>query len=128
LATGGRITRCSVNGNKQNGISVNGSSCVVTENNCAGNNTVNSSSAAGISVSGSGNRIEGNHVSGSGAAGYGIRIGSTPYTNNVVIRNSVVGGGPSNYFFDTSQIVGPLITNTVSGIMTNLNPWGNISF
>jgi hypothetical protein len=26
------------------------------------------------------------------------------------------------------QIVGPLITNTVSGIITNSNPWANFSF
>jgi len=26
------------------------------------------------------------------------------------------------------KIVGPLITNTVSGIVTNSNPWANFSF
>lgn len=121
-----RITRCTVNANKRDGISVSGSACTVIENHCTGNNAGNNSNTGVISVNGSANRIEGNHVSGSGTAGYGIRVGS--YSNNIVVRNSVIGGGANNYSFATSQIAGPLITNTVSGIVTNLNPWANFSF
>ena len=125
---GSRVSRCTVNGNKRDGISVSGSACAVMENHCAGNNSINDSSAAGISVGGSENRIEGNHVTGSGPAGFGIRIGSTPYTNNIIVKNSVSGGGINNYSFDANQVVGPLITNRVSGIITNSNPWANFSF
>ncbi len=128
LGDGSRISRCTVIGNSQTGIKVFGSACVVIENNCAGNNLLNNSTAAGIYVIGSGNRIEGNHVSGSGTAGYGIYLGGSPYTNNIVVRNSVTGVGTNNYSFDGNQIVGPLITNRVSGIITNSNPWANFSF
>jgi hypothetical protein len=44
------------------------------------------------------------------------------------IRNSVGGGGPNNDFFNASQFAGPLITNTVSSVIANLNPWANFSF
>jgi hypothetical protein len=80
-------------------------------------------------VFGSNNRIEGNHVTSTGVGGYGIGIiSSASYTNNIVIQNSVAGSGANNYSFNASQIVGPLITNTVSGIITNSNPWANFSF
>ena len=121
------IRGCTINGNGQNGIFVNGSGSLVVNNNCAGNNTANSASAAGISVWGSRNRVEGNHVTGSGPSGYGIYVAnSTSYTNNIVIQNSVEGGGANNYSYNNSQSVGPLIN--VSGVITNSNPWANFSY
>ncbi len=125
---GSQITGCAVNGNLRIGIYVYGSDCLILDNSFAGNNTMNDSIAATIYVEfGSRNRIEGNRITGSGPAGKGIQfVGGT---NNFVIRNSVIGGGVNNYAFGafaSSQVVGPLITNT--GIITNSNPWANFSF
>ena len=112
------------------GISLAGSGGVVLNNELSGNNTLNiGGDVASILVQGSHNRVEGNHVSGSGSGGYGIRVSSNAaYTNNLVIRNSVGGGGPNNYFFNANQFGGPVITNTASGVITNSNPWANFSF
>jgi parallel beta-helix repeat protein len=126
---GTTIRNCTVSGNSMGGIFVAGSDCLVLENRCSGNDAANLGGPVTISVAGSNNRIEGNHVSGTGAGGYGIGIiASASYTNNIVIRNSVAGSGALNYSFNASQIVGPLITNTVSGLITNSSPWANFSF
>ena len=125
------VRNCSVNGNVESGIYVHGSGCLVVGNICTGNNTLNNSGYAGILVAGANNRIDENHVTGSGTSGNGIQIFSAVgNTNNVVIRNSVSGGGVNNYSFNnlTAQAIGPLITNTASGIITNSNPWANFSF
>lgn len=124
------IKDCAVNGNVHHGIWVAASDCLIIGNTCIGNNTANASGYAGIYVNfGSNNRIEGNHVTGSGSTGNGILIVSNGgVANNIVIRNTVVGGGANNYSFNSSQIVGPLITNSLSGIITNSNPWANFSF
>jgi parallel beta-helix repeat protein len=110
------ISDCVVSGNSQYGIEIIGSGCLIIGNNCAGNNLL------GIRV-GSNNRIENNHVTGSSA---GISAQS-PGTNNIVIKNSVEGCA-SDYVIDTNQIVGPIITNTVSGIISSSNPWSNFAF
>jgi parallel beta-helix repeat protein len=120
------VRDCIVSGNSKGGIFVviSGGS-LVTGNVCVGNNSSHDANSAGISISGFNNRIDGNHVTGSGTGGYGITVEGG--TGNIIIRNSVEGGG-TNYIFDATQIVGPLITNTVSGIITNSNPWANFSF
>jgi len=46
-------------------------------------------------------------------------------TNNVIIKNSAIGNG-NDYSITSGNIVGPLIT--VTGIITNSNPWANFSF
>jgi parallel beta-helix repeat protein len=113
------IRYCMVSGNSQ-GISLSGSGSLVVDNELAGN-------SVGIFVNAGNSQIEGNHVTGNG--GYGIQILSESYvTNNILIRNTVRGSGANNYSFNSSQIIGPLITNTVSGIITNSNPWANFSF
>jgi parallel beta-helix repeat protein len=123
------VENCTVSGNSGNGITVFGSDCVVCGNRCLGNNASNVGGTPSLVVFGSNNRIQGNYVTGTGTGGYGIGIiSSSSYTNNIVIQNSVAGSGANNYSFNTSQIVGPLITNTVSGIVTNSNPWANFSF
>lgn len=129
-STGSVIRDCIVSDNGLIGIYVTGSGCVVMNNELIGNNTLNlGGDIASIFVAGSNNRIDGNHVSGSGVGGYGIRVSNTAgYTNNLVIRNSVGGGGLNNYFFNASQFGGPLVTNTASGVITNSNPWANFSF
>jgi parallel beta-helix repeat protein len=117
---GSVISDCAINGNTSAGVFLTSSGCSVLGNNCSGN-------SIGIYIVGSNNRIENNHVTASGT--YGIQIYTlSSYTNNIVIRNSVEGNGASDYSFDTSQIVGPLINNTVSGIITNSNPWANFAF
>ena len=126
---GSVIRDCVINGNQRDGIDVQGSGCLILNNNLAGNNALNSPGNAGISVLGSNNRIEGNHVTGSGNPGNGILIFTVPgpNTNNFVVRNTVIGAG-TNYNITAGNILGPLITNTVSGIITNSNPWANFSF
>jgi hypothetical protein len=124
------IRNCIISGSGLVGISLVGSGGVVADNELSGNNTLNiGGDIASILVAGSQNRIEGNHVSGSGISGFGIRVSNNAsYTNNLIIRNSVIGGGLNNYFFNANQFGGPLITNAVSGVITNLNPWANFSF
>jgi parallel beta-helix repeat protein len=121
------IRDCIVSGNSRAGIYLvaGGNACLVIGNNCAGNNATSDASSAGIYVTGSNNRIEGNHLTGTGS-GYGITVASG--AGNIIIRNSVEGGGTNNYSFDSTQVVGPIISNTVSGIITNSNPWANFSF
>jgi parallel beta-helix repeat protein len=120
------VRDCIVSGNSKGGIFIvlSGGS-LVAGNVCVGNNPTQDANSAGIYVSGWNNRIDGNHVTGTGPGGYGITVAGG--TGNIIIRNSVEGGG-ANYTFDSTQIVGPLITNTVSGIITNSNPWANFSF
>jgi hypothetical protein len=116
----GVIRDCMVSGSPY-GIFMGGSGLLVIGNDLIGNGT-------GIYVDNGVNQIEGNHITGSG--GYGIEIPGafTGATNNLIIRNVVRGSGANNYSFNSSQIAGPLITNTVSGIVTNSNPWANFSF
>lgn len=120
------VRDCIVSGNSRAGIDIvlTGGS-LVTGNVCVGNNSSRDANSAGIYVSGFNNRIEGNHVTGTGSGGYGITVAGG--TGNIIIRNSVEGGG-TNYTFDSTQIVGPIVSNTVSGIITNSNPWANFSF
>ena len=129
-STGTVITDCIVSDSSLFGVYITGSGCVVRNNIFVRNNILNvGGDIASIVVLGARNRIEGNHVSESGPGGFGIRVSNTAgYTNNLIIQNSVAGGGPNNYSFNTNQFVGPLVTNTVSGIITNLHPWANFSF
>jgi len=121
------VRDCTVSGNFYYGIDVVGSCCFIKGNNCDGNDTAKSAGIGGIQINGANNRIEGNHVT--GASGNGISIlAIAGYTNNIVVQNSVEGDGANDYSFNASQIVGPIITNTVSGIITNSNPWANFSF
>jgi parallel beta-helix repeat protein len=119
------VSGCLVIGGAGSGIYVSGPGCVIVGNTCTGDNSSASSSGAGIYITDSNNRIEGNHVTASGYAG--IQVSSFT-SNNFVIRNTVTGNGGNNYLTPGSQIVGPLITSTASGIITNSNPWANFSF
>jgi hypothetical protein len=125
---GGNVIRdCVVNANQRDGITVQGAGSLVLNNNLAGNNALSGPGNAGLSIVGTNNRIEGNHVTGNGG-GYGIVISLATSTNNIVVRNSVTGNGLNNYSSVSGNIIGPLINNTVSGIITNSNPWANFSF
>jgi len=124
------ISGCVVANNYRRGIYVNwwGAGSEVIGNTCVGNNTANSTSDAGILLASANIRVEDNHVSASGYAGIRVDNGNSYYTNNIIIKNSVSGNGANNYVLPGAQIVGPIITNTVSGIITNSNPWANFSF
>ena len=89
---------------------------------CIGN------SDTGITVAGNNNRIEDNYVT---QAAFTAQSESPclplPIVNNIIIKNTV-SAAANNYSLPGAQIVGPFITNTVSGIITNSNPWANFSF
>lgn len=121
------IRDCTVNGSTSSGIWVGGSGSLIIGNNCVGDDPNGGGNTAAIYITGSDNRVEANHVS--GPSEFGIVIPDiASYTNNIIIKNSVEGSSFDNYSFNASQIVGPLITNGVSGIITNSNPWANFSF
>jgi hypothetical protein len=125
------IRNCSINGNIHKGIYIAASDCLIVGNNVIGNNTANDAASSAIDIFGSFNQVEGNHVSRSGVLGKGISVtlSAGSYSNNIVIRNYVSGGGINNYSFPPNgAIIGPLITNTASSIITNSNPWANFSF
>jgi hypothetical protein len=129
LGPGGVVRNCAVNLAEEDGIYIAGSGYQVYGNTCSGNNTVNEANGGAIFINGSDNRIENNFVTGSGPAGYGILINvGGGSTNNIVVRNSVQGNGVNDYFVNFQQLTGPLITNVISGIITNSNPWANFAF
>jgi hypothetical protein len=121
------VRNCMSSGNNYDGISVLANGCLVFDNVCAGDDTAGSSGDGGIGISGSYNRIQGNHVTGTGAGGCGIAV-VLDSTNNIIIQNSVQGSGADDYLFNTLQVVGPIIANAASGVITNSNPWANFAF
>lgn len=128
LGPGGAIQNCAVSLAGEYGIYIAGPGYLVNGNTCFGNNTVNEANGAAMLINGSNNRIEGNFVTGSGPAGFGIAINAESNTNNVFVRNSVQGNGANDYFVNYQQLSGPLITNVISGVITNSNPWANFAF
>lgn len=127
LGLGGAIRNCTVSLNVEYGIYVAGPGYLVYGNSCFGDNTVNEANGGAIFINGSNNRIENNFVTGSGPAGFGISV-NTGNTNNVIVRNSVQGNWPNDFVVDFHQLTGPIITNVISGIVTNSNPWANFGF
>jgi hypothetical protein len=123
-AAPGTVSGCHVEANYYSGIYADAPGCQVTGNTCLGNNSGNSTTDAGIYLNNSNNRTQGNHVTASGNAG--IMVGSGSYSGNVIIQNTVNGGGANNYVTPGAQIVGPFIST--SGVITNANPWANFSY
>ena len=121
---GSYVGNCYVRNNQLAGIYMNGDGIEVIGNLCTGNNSGTNANFGGIVIDDNFSRVENNHVAGSGYAG--ILVTSSARTNNIIIRNSVVGNGTNNYVVPAPQIVGPLITTT--GSITNSNPWANFSF
>ena len=113
------VSDCLVQNNSRSGIYVDGPGCVITENNCRGNNTGNYASNAGIYIRDSRNRVDGNHVIASGVSGIQVEAA---YVNNVVIRNTVDGNGASNFVNPGGNDFGP-----VGVAATATSPWANIS-
>ncbi|HTV40689.1 MAG TPA: right-handed parallel beta-helix repeat-containing protein [Candidatus Sulfotelmatobacter sp.] len=123
------IRNCMSSGNYYTGIAIEANGCLVSGNVCAGDDIGGTSGNGGIVILGSYNRIEGNHITGTGAGGDGIVVETYGLcTNNIIIQNSVQGSGANDYVFNTLQLVGPIITNSVSGVITNSNPWANFGF
>jgi parallel beta-helix repeat protein len=121
------IKNCTASDNQLNGIAVVASGCLVSGNVCNENNQANINTDGGIVVLGANNRIENNQLAGN--TGYGIEIEAIlGATNNIVVGNSVQGDGANDYFYSTAQIVGPIMTNNATGIITNSNPWANFQF
>lgn len=109
----------------RSGVFINFAGCQVIGNTLRQNNASNAVADASIYINDHNNRIENNHISSSGSAGSGIGGGLT-YSGNIIIRNSVTGGGVNDYAITGSQMVGPIISTT--GTITNLNPWANFSY
>jgi hypothetical protein len=118
------IRDCTISQNNTFGIALGSSDSLVIGNKLVGNNAANMPGEGAIYITGSNNRIENNHVTESGVAGNGILVfNSSLYTNNIVIKNSVEGGGANNYSINTNyNDVGP-----IGNASTNTSPWGNIS-
>lgn len=86
-----------------------------------GNNFI-SNTSGGIIISENNDYIEDNHiVTPSGTEGIGVT--SSGYTNIVVIKNVVVGGGANNY----SNIGGANDFGPTGSAATATSPWANIS-
>ena len=132
VVTSATVSGCYTANNQYSGIFVQdlgGSGGKVIANTCIGNNKGNQLSAGGILIGNSNNRVEDNQVTANGYAGILVdKVGDSDCTKNIIIKNSVSGNGANNYVLPAGQIVGPIITNTVSGIITNSNPWANFSF
>jgi hypothetical protein len=127
VANVGQVKNCTASDNQGNGISVIANGCLISANVCNENNQANINGNGGIVVLAANTRIENNHLTGN--TGYGIEIEATlGGTNNIVVGNSVQGDGAKDYFYSTSQIVGPIMTNNATGIITNSNPWANFQF
>jgi hypothetical protein len=121
----GTATRCLVIRSFATGIYCNSPGCVVSDNVVRNNNTGNFASSAGIFLNDANNRIENNQVYGNGGVGAGIG-GGAGYAGNIIIKNTVSGGGANNYVITGTQVVGPIITT--AGTITSTSPWANFSF
>jgi hypothetical protein len=112
------IEDCEMEFNSSYGIYAFGTGgSVIARNNLVRNG------AGGIVIGDSNNYIENNHVVTSNGV-YGISISGSAYTNNVVVRNVVIGGGASYNYYNpiNSNDFGPVgSANSVS------SPWANIS-
>jgi hypothetical protein len=121
------VKNCTVSDNQGSGIAVLANGCLISGNVCNENNQAGINGNGGIVVLAAFTRIENNHLTGN--TGYGIEIEAIlGDTNNVVVGNSVQGDGANDYFYSTSQIVGPIMTNNPTGVITNSNPWANFQF
>jgi hypothetical protein len=115
----GIVSGCMVQGNQLSGSRIAGTNSEVVGNNCVGNNAANLTTEAGIYSDASNSRIEDNHVTGSGYAGI---LAASGNTNNIIIRNTVIGNGANNYVVPSGNDLGP-----VGAASTATSPWANIS-
>lgn len=121
---GGVIKNCTICHINQWGVYLTGPNYLISHNYFLEDNTGNNGNGAALYVSSANNIVEDNHVTGSSPSGFGILVNPIAgITNNVVIRNSVLGKAANNYSVSTvANDVGP-----IGNASTNSNPWGNIS-
>lgn len=117
-----RVSGCIVNGNSGGGITIEPpGNCVIDNNFAFGNAT--SGTYGDIYMNSANNHVENNRVIVTSATGYGIYVyGLASNTNNVIIKNDVVGGGARNFSAPGGNDVGPIGTAA-----TSTSPWANIS-
>jgi hypothetical protein len=115
----GVVRDCVATDNGGTGIGAFCDDCFIFNNLCVSNQWC-------IGIGGNNNRVEDNHMVGN-TADHGIIVISSS-TNNIIIRNSAAGCGANDYSLTSPQIMGPLIANAISGIITNSNPWANFAF
>jgi hypothetical protein len=113
----GYISDCLVGNNAGYGIEIFGQGYVISGNDCFQN------SSGGIVLQESNNRVDGNHVV-TPLSIKGISVTSSAYTNNVVVRNTVGGGGSAaiNYSNTGGSDFGP-----IGSASSATSPWANIS-
>jgi hypothetical protein len=140
--TSDEIRRCRIVSNGGDGIMFNaGNSGNVVEDCDIANNTTYGMYTSGIGgsliagnhfsmntygaiiISDSNNYIENNHIVCLSST-YGIAVNNSTFTNNVVAKNVVVGGGPG---YNYSNIAGVSDFGPVGSAATATSPWANIS-
>jgi hypothetical protein len=109
----GLVSNCESIENAVDGID-SGNESMIVNNLCARN------TQAGIK-SGGGDRVEGNHVSFNGI-GIDARV-----SGGLIIRNSA-NGNATNFIGAGLTVFGPTNGLISAGILTNQNPWANISY
>jgi hypothetical protein len=121
---GGVIKNCTISHVGQWGVFITGPNYLISRNYFFENNTGNNGNGAAIFLTSANNIVEDNHVTGSSPSGFGVSVnGIAGITNNVIIRNSVLGKAANNYLVPTGvNDVGP-----IGSASTNSNPQGNIS-
>lgn len=114
---GSIIARNHIALNARNGIALGDNNDSVKDNHIVLN------AGGGIALSGSNNDIEDNNVVTTNGVD-GIAVIGSAYTNNVVAKNVVVGGGSAgvNYFNPGNNDFGP-----IGAAATATSPWANIS-
>jgi hypothetical protein len=124
IGDGGIIKYCTVSHASQWGVYLTGSNYLVSCNYFLENNTGNNGNGAAIFVSSANNLVEDNHVTGSSPSGFGILVNPVGGdTNNIIIRNTVLGKTANNYsVLTTVNDVGP-----IGNASTNTSPSANIS-
>ena len=121
---GGVIKNCTISHIAQWGVYITGPNYLISHNYFFEDNAGNNGNGAAIFLTSANNIVEDNHVTGSSPSGFGILVnGIAGITNNVIIRNSVLGKAANNYSVSlTANDVGP-----IGSASTNSNPQGNIS-
>ena len=121
VALGSTVSDCLAANNSGDGVQA-ADDCRVTGCHCSFNGTDGSS--YGIHLIGNYARIEGNHmIDNSGSRNLKLDIGS----GNLVIRNSVSGGGSTSFNVPAGSLAGPLLSSPAA-ITTNSNPHANFAF
>jgi hypothetical protein len=113
----GVVSDCFCVNNAGYGIEIFGTGFLIIGNSCTGN------TGGGISIQNMNNRIEGNNVL-TQARIVGIEVPSNSNSNNVIVRNSVTGGGGTSFNYSVSLYNDLAPTGSAAAAS---NPYANIS-